>query len=373
MTRLTNKVPFKPRNLLLIYCCILLTIGVGCNKSGETAPSAPAVEPQATKEQMPASVPAQDLTNSEAPPQSQLAPSRAAAELAELYSDIQANIPPGAGPGNDKAANAYLFSNLGRINEFIKKHEGMEEASFARLLRASAWTAGGAKKEAIEDIEYILQVTRDIAATDEKRMWLRMDSLQLYAQLNPAATRTALDPILKANNKFSRRALKLVRLANAAELLKLDSPMLAFQCASVDGTAITNDIFQGKAYFIYFWTSVSSASLDPIASLRKLHLKYKDSGFEIVNVCFDTNEIRSVPGYGEPLGLGVEAVKTFVKKSKMPGISVYEPRGLESDLAEMFCIDAIPAAILVDKNGKIRQLGYDGAALAKNLKDIFGK
>lgn len=292
-------------------------------------------------------------------------------EITRIYNEVRENMPRVAGPGAEAAINEYLYSNRGKFTAFIDKFEGTEEAIFAHVLRASAYVAGKQNAEASADLEYVVQTTMD--ATAGTRLNMRMQALELLAQLDPKQARPHLEVIANTNGESSARAKKALRTALAAEYLKIGHEMLPFQLMTIDGVALTPEALRGTTVLMYFWSSEVRESLDPIPELRKFYQKYKDQAFELVSISCDGDLVRSVPGYDEMMGLGVPAVRKFLKITKMPGVCVYDGKGEKSDIAQTFYVNSVPGAILFDKDGIIRVLGYDRDAITKNLEEIFGK
>lgn len=360
-------------SLPLLILSILPALCLGsCNKSTETPASSPgAGKPAPLIGRVPASAPA---PTPDAPQNAeQAAPQKKvpAEELKGIINEIHAMTPPGVGTQADAVARNYFLISRDKLSQFIKENSGTDEATYAHIMRATLSIAGGANGEATTELREVLQTLGE--GLDGRRGGLKIEALTWLSQTDPATARKHLEGIVNSNTQYSRRALKLLRLANAVEFYKVDAPAPAWACVSVDNKTIAKETQAGKVTLLYFWSSAVKPSLDGVAELRKIDREFGGQGLEIIHVCMDGNEIRSVPGHGEPVGLGAPAAIEFAKEFKIPGTLVYDGRGYDSDLAEIFVVNSLPGSVLIDRAGIVRAFTIPSGEMSQKVREVMNR
>ncbi|MBI3820621.1 MAG: TlpA family protein disulfide reductase [Planctomycetes bacterium] len=358
----------------VFYIILILASSAGCNKQEEANAKPPEAAASRSGRATSESQPAVDATQGpSANPQNPNDPGAQLvtpiSELQGIVAEIHKSAPPGTGNIADAAARNHFLSSRDKLSDFIKKYPGSDESEYAHILRATLSIAGSATGEATVELREVMERLGD--AVTGKRAALRMEGLVWLAQTDPPSARKYLKQIIDSKTDFSRRALKLYRLADAFELLKIGSPLPPFAAVGMDQKPIVNDTIRGKAALFYFWSSAVKDSLDGIKTLRKLNKESGGKDLEIISVCLDGKEIRSVPGGGEPMGEGADAVRRFVDEYHIPGLQVYDSSGYDGILAETFVINVTPGSVLVDKNGVVRGLNVPVAELYTKTRDAI--
>ncbi len=113
----------------------------------------------------------------------------------------------------------------------------------------------------------------------------------------------------------------------------------------------------GKDRLVVFLGDMGQSDRVEYAYLRELYTRYNAAGFEIVAVSFDTDR---------------KALEQFLKERSVPWTTIWE----EDDqwvpkMGQQYGISAIPASILLDKQGKVVNLEARGLVLGKLLSDLF--
>jgi peroxiredoxin len=86
---------------------------------------------------------------------------------------------------------------------------------------------------------------------------------------------------------------------------------------------------------------------------------YKNKGFTVFSVSLDQNQ--------EKWKKAIAADNLGWKNH------VIDPKGWQSDVAELYQVQALPATFLIDRDGKILAEGLRGYELDKYLQKIFKK
>ena len=109
-----------------------------------------------------------------------------------------------------------------------------------------------------------------------------------------------------------------------------------FTLKTLDGKEIALSQLKGKVVLLDFWATWCGPCKESIPHLIQLYQSYRESGFELVGMNVDRGD--------------VEVVRRFVKAMDIPYPIVTAPE----DMVRSYRVTGIPAAFLIDKEGKIR-------------------
>ncbi len=104
------------------------------------------------------------------------------------------------------------------------------------------------------------------------------------------------------------------------------------------GKTFTLSSLKGKIVLIQFWAAWNKKSSDVNPSLVALYEKYKNKDFTIVSVSLDNKRADWIKG---------------INDGKLSWLQSSDLKGMNSDLAHQFGVDAIPYSFLLDDNGKV--------------------
>jgi peroxiredoxin len=110
-----------------------------------------------------------------------------------------------------------------------------------------------------------------------------------------------------------------------------------FSIKGLDGQGISNQSLRGRVVLLDFWATWCTPCLKSMPELQAMHEKYADRGLSVVGVSIDEG--------------GVKKVKKFVSSRKLT-----YPIAMDSGKApawESFRVKAVPAAFLIDRDGRI--------------------
>ena len=108
-----------------------------------------------------------------------------------------------------------------------------------------------------------------------------------------------------------------------------------------------NEVFflgpgKGKLVLLNFWASWCGPCIKEFPAMTKLYNKFKDKGFEIINISIDTDKQRWLK---------------YITSTKLPWPQWIDAFHTDSSIARLFKIRSIPASYLIDENMKI--IGID--------------
>jgi len=120
--------------------------------------------------------------------------------------------------------------------------------------------------------------------------------------------------------------------------------------------------YQGKVVLIDFWATWCAPCLAAMPDLIETYKQYHDRGFEIVGVNLDNDR---------------DALKKYLEMSQIQWRHVYDGQSYRSPNVRKYDIMAIPAAFLIDPDGKIARVGIPmngyGPIIERLLADEFDK
>ncbi len=115
-----------------------------------------------------------------------------------------------------------------------------------------------------------------------------------------------------------------------------------FSLKSFDGREITLSQLKGKVVLLDFWATWCGPCKESIPHMIQLYKNYRESGFELVGMNIEKGDS--------------ETVRRFIASMEIPYPVVMAPE----NVVNSYRVSGIPAAFLIDKEGKIRErmLGF---------------
>ncbi len=145
--------------------------------------------------------------------------------------------------------------------------------------------------------------------------------------------------------------------AYARPVLPRPAPWAGMALVDLAGQPLNSARFAGEITLVDFWATWCVPCRKSMPELQALHARYADRGFSVLGISID-----------EPGAAGEKKVRKFVaeKKIKYP-IAI---DAAESPVWERFRVKAVPAAFLVDREGRI-VAQWTGAA--PEMKELEGR
>ncbi len=114
---------------------------------------------------------------------------------------------------------------------------------------------------------------------------------------------------------------------------------------------------KGNYVLVDFWASWCGPCRNEMPNVVENYKKYHSAGFDILGVSFDNKD---------------DAWKGAIKSLGMEWPQLSDLKGWKSEGASAYGITAIPANVLLDKEGKIIAIDLRGNDLGNKLKEIYG-
>lgn len=126
-----------------------------------------------------------------------------------------------------------------------------------------------------------------------------------------------------------------------------------------DGKNIKLSSLKGKVVLIDFWASWCGPCRKENPNVVKLYNQYKDNGFTILSVSLDED---------------INAWKQAIKEDGLIWPNhVSDLKGWKTELTKVYGFQSIPHTVLVNKEGKIVEVGLRGENLEQKLKELLSK
>jgi thiol-disulfide isomerase/thioredoxin len=176
---------------------------------------------------------------------------------------------------------------------------------------------------------------------------------ELFERLAKVATESD-DPKFQPNAE---------RFSAIARRLRLPGHFMALEGKLLAGGELDWAAYRGKVVLVDFWATWCGPCIGELPNVKENYKKYHDKGFDVVAISLDRSR--------EPLD-------KFIEKEEIPWTQLYDAdiqkgTGWNHPMARHYGISAIPAAILVDKDGKVVSMAARGEELTKQLEKLLGK
>lgn len=140
-------------------------------------------------------------------------------------------------------------------------------------------------------------------------------------------------------------------------------PFPDFQETDLNGAPLSISKFKGKVVLVDFWATWCGPCIAELPNVKECYNKYHDKGFDVVGISLDQ---------------GRDVLEKFIEKEKLPWTQLFEDdvhkgEGWSHPMVRYYGINAIPAAILLDKEGKVVSMAARGEDLPKLVEKLLGK
>ncbi len=151
---------------------------------------------------------------------------------------------------------------------------------------------------------------------------------------------------------------KLQSFTNATYLRQEGTPFIQYMGYRPDNIRARLSDYYGDGYLLVnCWASWCGPSREEYLYFKKVFDKYKNQGFKIVNLSFDTN---------------VESwIKAIEQDDLKEFINLSELKAYESSISKAYCIKQVPDNFLLDKNGTIVKNNIQAEKLMDVLEELY--
>ncbi len=240
-------------------------------------------------------------------------------------------------------------------DEFLAAHPQSESKVAVLLSRAQALSNLEKEDEAKKAFEGIVK-DPEFGKQDPRSRWSAWSEYASYL--------ASLDDVAGARKAYESAKEEVSEASEVADQAILELDLVGKEATEfpdsakdMDGKPVGLAAFKGKILLIDFWATWCGPCRGEMPNVIEAYGKFHDKGLEIVGVSLDhANQ--------------ADRVRQFTSDKKMPWRQVYYADG-ENAVAKEFNVNAIPRAILVDRDGKILRNGIRGKALGRTLAHVL--
>ena len=158
----------------------------------------------------------------------------------------------------------------------------------------------------------------------------------------------------KDNSYFKNFENKLIKIKS----ISIGSVAPDIILNDTSGVPISLASLRGKYVLLDFWAAWCRPCREENPNIVRNYNNYKSYGFDVYQVSLDRTKEDWVRG---------------IKQDKLPWINVSDLKYYQSEAAELYNVDRIPSAFLLDPDGKIiaKHTDLRGPNLSRKLAEIF--
>jgi thiol-disulfide isomerase/thioredoxin len=120
--------------------------------------------------------------------------------------------------------------------------------------------------------------------------------------------------------------------------------------------------YKGKVVLVDFWATWCGPCIGELPNVKETYEKYHDRGFEVVGISLDSDRDR---------------LEEFIEKEKLPWPILFEggeeTSGWNHPLARHYGVNAIPMAVLINREGNVVTLSARGKQLGELVSELVGE
>jgi len=270
------------------------------------------------------------------------------------------------GTGDSLKLLVVSGSTINDDDKILKKR--LESISKWQETNGKVWTeANKANNKAVMDSldevdNEILKETRKIVAQFVKdyphSMRSAMAISENYAYYAEADEVEPVYNMLDKKLKSTKKGMDIKKMIETYKTVAIGKVAPDFTQTTPDGKEMSLSSLKGKYVLVDFWASWCGPCRRENPNVVKTYEQFKDKNFQIFGVSYDTKKDRW---------------EKAIKDDGLVWLHVSDLKGWQNGTSDQYGIKAIPANLLLDKDGKIIAKNLFGKKLVAKLSELLGK
>lgn len=133
-------------------------------------------------------------------------------------------------------------------------------------------------------------------------------------------------------------------------------PALEFTAEDLLGNKISLSDYRGKVVLLDFWATWCGPCLAELPNVKQVYHKYRDEGFIVIGISLDSDR---------------QALETFLMEQGIEWPQIFDGKGWDNEISDLYRVYSIPSTFLVDRDGIIRYTDLRGRSLERSVKELL--
>jgi peroxiredoxin len=243
------------------------------------------------------------------------------------------------------------------LKGFIETYSGTAASGSAMVVLGQIYSQIGRSADAKELLDSYNAGTFPKEPSDEGMAWMSLANACLaeddFEGAEKALSKTILVEGLDPKMKESAESM-LARLETMKKL-KTGAEALDFKTTDITGKAISLSDYRGRVVLLDFWATWCAPCKAEMPNVKEVYATYNDKGFDILGVSMDNNR---------------QALDSYLEEQGMTWRQVFDGKGWQAEIGQLYAVSSIPATFLIDKQGKIRFKNLRGGELKEAVEKL---
>jgi peroxiredoxin len=246
------------------------------------------------------------------------------------------------------------------LKAFIEKYDGTAASGSAMVVLGQLYSQIGQGADAKEVLRNYLGGDFPKKPEDEGMAWMSLANAYLAEDnfdeaekaLRSAVATEGIDPKMKKSSE------DMIARLGTMKKLKIGAEVIEFKTVDIAGKAISPSDYRGKVVLLDFWATWCAPCRAEMPNVKKVYSAYHDKGFDIIGISMDNNR---------------QALDSYLEEQGMKWRQIYDGKGWQAEIGQLFAVSSIPTTYLVDRQGKIRHKNLRGSELEKAVEELIAE
>lgn len=149
---------------------------------------------------------------------------------------------------------------------------------------------------------------------------------------------------------------------------------LELQFMAADGRAVDLGRLRGKVVLIDFWATWCHPCIEEIPNVLANYQRYHAQGFEVIGITLENAHLAPTDTPEQSaakLAKARKALLDFAKAHALPWPQYFDGKGWKNDLFTAYAVQELPAALLLDQEGRLVSAHARGTVLEREVRKLL--